>query len=181
MQLITEGSQGLRPLSEKLTNQVVVINHTSLDRSNQTPRFQLFKVTGGLGASSGRLGQSIFGIHIADGRDGTYKRNDLIGEAQKSLIDRAMQDDDAPVRTHAIGDRVFMLVAKDGNRTRGDTPTHAMERLRRVTQSPVLMAYRCHPNTVVLPTGYLTYPEGAPPELVMLKKQGEEWMAISAK
>jgi hypothetical protein len=180
MQLITERSQGLRPLSENISNQVVVVNHTSLDRSNQSPRFQLLKVTGGLGASSGRLGQSIFGIHIADGRDGTYKRSDLIGEAQKSLIDYAMQDD-APVQTVPLNARIFMLVAKDGNRTRGDTVTHAMQRLRRVTQSPVLMAYRCHPNTKVLSTGYLTYPEGAPPELVMLKKQGEEWTAISAK
>ena len=89
--------------------------------------------------------------------------------------------DTTPVADTPLTERVILLIAKDGSRARGSTPNPAMERLRRITQSPVLMSYRCHPQTKIVSTGYLTYPEGAPPELVMLRKQGEEWIAITSK
>lgn len=178
MEMITSDTQGLTPLSNNIQGKVVVINHTLLDRNHHQPRFQLIKVTGGFGTQSGALGRSVFGIHIADGRDAQVTRHDLVGEATRHLIDRAMADN-RPVNEFDLHERVYMLVTKDGHRTRGDTVESAMQRLRRITQSPVLMAYRMHPASKISPLGYITYPDGAPPELVQIKKVQEEWTAIS--
>lgn len=178
MELITRETQGLTPLSPNIQGKVVVVNYQRLDRNHHQPRFQLLKVTGGFGTQSGALGQSVFGVHIADGRDGQFARNDIIGEATRHLIDRAMSDN-RPVAEFDPSERVYMLVTKDGVRTRGDTVEAAMQRLRRITQSPVLMAYRMHPASKISPLGYISYPDGAPPELVEIKKVQEVWTAIN--
>ena len=175
MEVISNGELGLAPLSPDITGKVVVVNHTTLDRTNQSPRFQLVKVTGGFGTQDGGPNNLVFGIFIADGRDARVTRSDLIGEATRSLIDRALSDNRATARFD-LSERIYMLVAKDQSRARGDTPHAAMERLRRITQSPVMMAYRMHPASKILSTGFIEFPDGAPPELVQLKK-GEEWIA----
>jgi len=175
MDLIGSNSEGLAPLSGDLKDKVLVIDHTRLGARYQTPRFQLFKARGGFGCADNSLGRAIFGTYLATGEDGRLNRNDFVGIASRALIDAAMADL-TPVPDLDLSEREFMLVAKDGCRGRGPTVEVARQRLERQTASPVFAAYRLHPESTVSSTGYISYPDGAPPQEVRIKK-GKEWTA----
>jgi hypothetical protein len=177
MDLITSEAEGLRPLDGDLTSQVLVIKHTLLGGRYQQPRFQLFKARGGFGCNPSSLGRAVFGTHIASGDDGRYQRNAFVGIASRSLIDAALADA-RPVPDIDINEREYMLVAKDGCRGRGKTVEIARQRLERQTNSPVMMSLRLHPESIVLEYGFISYPDGAAPEEIRIKK-GKEWTAVT--
>lgn len=178
MNLITSGSEGLRPLADDITGKVVVVSHTKLLRRYQMPRFQLIQATGGFGCKVGNLGSKVFGRFVCDGEDASYRRSDFIGMADDDLIRRAMEDT-TPVGHIDKDARVYMLIARSGHYETGDTVDQAMKRLRRLTRSAVSVAYHLHPESHVNDMGYISYPEGITPVEVRIKKQGKEWIATS--
>lgn len=72
----------------------------------------------------------------------------------------------------------YMLVCKDGSRSRGPSLEIARQRIQRVTHSPVMMSLRIHPETTITSNGYIVYPDGYPPEEVAIRK-GKEWTATN--
>jgi hypothetical protein len=177
MNLITSTDDGMSRVAGDLTNQVLVISHIKLNRRYQIPRFQLFKATGGFGCKEGSLGSAVFGYHLADSEQARWDRSDFIGIADKDLVTRAMADT-TPVQAININDRVFMVIAKDGSQAKGETPTEAMTRLRRITRSALLAAYSAHPESTINELGYMSYPSGAAPTEVKIKKQGVNWIDV---
>lgn len=178
MNLIKQGDEGLRPLVGDLDGQTLVLAHTRLHRRYQLPRFQLFNATGGFGCKENSLGRAVFGQHPADGEDARWNRNDFIGIATAELVARAMADHTA-VEPINLAERCFLLVSADGNYVMGDTPTQAMERLRRITKAKVTNAFIAHPETQIDEIGLMTWPTGAAPAEVKLKKKGGAWIAES--
>lgn len=178
MNLITSRDDGVRPLDGDLTDKVLVINHLRLGRPYQLPRFQLFKATGGFGCKPNTLGQAVFGYHLADMESARWNRSDFIGVPSDELITAAMADA-RPVAAIDLSARVYMVIAKDGSRAVGETPTEAMTRLRRITASALLNAYHAHPESSITDLGHITYPSGASPVEVKLKKRGKVWIDAS--
>ena len=178
MDLITLKSEGLRPLTGDLTNQVLVINHTRLISRYQLPRFQLFKATGGFGCQEHSLGRAVFGYCVASNEDARWNRSDFIGIASDQLIHRAMEDA-TPVDELDINARIYLVFSKDGTFEKGDTVHSAMTRLRRITESPVLVAYHAHPESQITDDGFLIYPQGTTLTEVKVKKKGELWIDAS--
>lgn len=178
MELITSSSEGVLPLAGDLANKVLVLAHTRLNRRYQMPRFQLFKATGGFGCQENSLGRAVFGMFVADSEEARYNRADFIGIASEALVFKAMADT-TPVKAINLNDRVYLVISKDGNVERGDSPTQAMVRLRRLTRSALSAAYHVHPETVVNEFGYMSYPDGAAPVEVKLRKQGEHWKDVT--
>lgn len=178
MNLISARDEGLRPLVGDLTGQTLVLAHTKLHRRYQLPRFQLFKATGGFGCQENSLGRAVFGTHPADGEDARWNRNDFIGIATPELEARAMADP-TPVEPIKLELRCFLFVSADGNYVTGDTPNQAMDRLRRITKAKVSNAFIAHPETVINEIGIMTWPVGAAPAEVKLKKKGGNWIVES--
>lgn len=176
MELITTEAQGLLPLDGDLTGKVLVLDHKVLKARFQRPRFQLIKARGGFGCNPSSLGRAVFGTCIASGEEARYDRPHFIGIASRSLIDMALADT-KPVGDIDLTAREYMLISKDGCRARGQTVQAARERLERMTNSPVFMSYRLHPESSISPIGYITYPDGAPPQEIRIRK-GKEWTAI---
>ena len=177
MKLITQGDEGLAPLSGDITGQVVVISHTRLNKRYQSPRFQLFKATGGFGCKENSLGSAVFGHYLADGDDDRRERRELIGIASDELIGRALEDT-TPVLDLDVTARVYLLIAKDGTYEIGDTVEQARQRLLRLTDATVTEAWHVHPESKISDIGFITYPPGAPPLAVRIKK-GKEWTAAN--
>jgi len=175
MNIIAQGDKGLQPLEGDLTNKVLVLLHTKLNRRHQIPRFQLFKALGGFGCKERSLGRAVFGVHIADNEDARWNRSDFIGIAQDSLIKEAMEDT-TPVKGIDLNARVYMVFTKDGTFSQGDTVDQAMTRLRRITKSAVSVAYHAHPESTINDFGYMSYPSGAEPVEVKIKRQGAIWI-----
>lgn len=173
--LIDYGHEGLRPLTDNLKGETVVVNWRKLDRRFQSPRFQLFRPTGGTGCSTWMFGGKIFGRHVVDGEDGEYKRDDIIGIATHDLIREALFEP-TPVGEINLELREYMLRAKDGSTERGKTVEEARRRLSYITNARVMECWELHPNSFINPFGYIVYPQGAPPTLMKLKK-GKEWTA----
>lgn len=178
MNLIVSGDEGLRPLVGDLTNQVLVLPHTKLNRRYQLPRFQLVKATGGFGCDPKALGSMVFGQFVADGEDAAYRRSDFIGIADAGLIGRAMGDP-TPVKELDVNARTYLLITRNGTYESGDTVDQAMRRLRRLTRSAVQYAYHVHPESRINDFGFISYPDGIPPVEVKIKKQGKEWIVTS--
>ena len=178
MKLITPQDKGVTPLVSDITGQVVVLAHTKLKRRYQLPRFQLIKATGGFGCKEGSLGSAVFGRFIADGEDASYRRSDFIGIADADLIAQALADT-TPVKEIDLELRHYLLISKDGNMEAGHTADQAMKRLRRLTRSAVSVAYLLHPESFVNDLGYISYPSGATPVEVKIKKEGKEWIATA--
>lgn len=178
MNLIKHGDEGLLPLVGDLSGQTLVIAHDKLHRRYQLPRFQIFTASGGFGCQEHSLGRAVFGSHNADGEEARWNRSDFIGIATAELVARAMADL-TPVEPINLAERAFLVVSADGNYIMGDTPTQAMERLRRITKAKVLQAFIAHPETQVNELGLMTWPEGAAPAEVKLKKKGGAWIAES--
>lgn len=175
MQLITAADEGVRPLVGDLKDKVLVLAHTKLNRRYQMPRFQLFKATGGFGCSEGTIGSAVFGMFLADNEDARWDRRDFIGIATEDLIARALADT-TPVKAIDLNERDYLVLSKDQHYARGSTPHEAMTRLRRLTRSALAVAYHAHPETVINDFGYLSYPEGAAPVEVKIKRQGARWI-----
>ena len=173
MKLITRGDEGLAPLSGDITGKVVVIAHTRLNKRYQSPRFQLFKATGGFGCKEGGLGSAVFGQYLADGEDDRRERQELIGIASDELVGRALEDT-TPVVELDLTARVYLLIAKDGTYEVGDTVEQTRQRLLRLTDANVTEAWSVHPESKISDIGFITYPQGAPPVAVRIKK-GKEW------
>jgi hypothetical protein len=173
-ELITATTKGLRPLSHDITGKVVVIKYSILNKRYQSPRFQIIKATGGFGCKEGSTGK-VFGRMVADGSDITLRRDELLGEASDELVMEAMADD-TPVKPIEVSKREFLIVAKDGNQTRGTTQQEAYDRLRRITRSAVLACYHIHPESTINELGYMSYPEGIPPVEMSVRK-GKDWTA----
>lgn len=70
----------------------------------------------------------------------------------------------------------YLLVCKDGSRAIAQSVELARQRVQRMTNSPVMLAFRCHPSTTVTTNGYIKYPDGYPPIDIDIKK-GKEWTA----
>lgn len=175
MNLITSGTEGLRPLVGDLKNQRLVLAHNRLNRRYQMPRFQIFQATGGFGCQENSLGSAVFGIHIADGESARWNRNDFIGIADDDLVIRALEDT-TPVENIDLDKRVYFLIAKDGSMETGDTIEQARQRLRRITSAAVRVAYHAHPESVVTNFGFLSWPKGAEPVEVKIKSRGGIWI-----
>jgi hypothetical protein len=166
--LITQGQEGLRPLSSDLYNKIVVLDYTRLNSRHQVPRFQLLKAIGGFGCKQGSLGK-IFGRCLADGSDVTVCRNDLIGEATDMLVHIAMSDL-TPITPVNKTLREFLVVSGNGYQARGETLDKAKERLRRITRARIIAAYQVHPESYVTDMGFLSYPEGITPVEIKVRK-----------
>lgn len=177
MNLITADDKGLLPLVGDITGRVIVLKHSRLHRRYQLPRFQLFKATGGFGCEPDKLGTSVFGLFLADEEDASFRRSDFIGVASPDLIAKAMSDT-TPVKDIDLDEKVYLLIAKDGSHEVGETLDQARDRLKMVTKSPVKDAYRIHPETIITPFGLMSYPKGAEPTVVRIKK-GVTWTDIS--
>lgn len=175
MNLIVNGDEGLAPLVGNLEGKLLVIAHQRLNRRYQCPRFQIFKAIGGFGCQEGSLGSAVFGIHVADNEDNRWERHDFIGIASDELAQRAMLDN-TPVININLEERIYFLVAKDGSMETGETVDQAMRRLKRITNSAVAQAFHAHPESTVTPFGLMSYPQGAPPVTVKIKKRGGFWI-----
>lgn len=177
MDLITAGSEGLLPLDGDLTGRVIVLKHSALNRRYQSPRFQLFKATGGFGCQADGLGRAVFVHSLADFEDGRYNRSDFIGIATEDLISRALADT-TQVADLDLTERIYLVIAKDGTHELGDTIDQARKRLKMITGSPVKDAYHIHPESIITDFGIVNYPAGAIPTVVKIKK-GTIWTDIS--
>lgn len=174
-QLITKGHRWLRPLVGDLKGEVVVLNHLKLPARQQMPRFQLVSARGGFGCEDGSMGRKVFGSHLADGGDCTYYRSSFVGIATPELIALAMADT-TPVKAIDLSLREYLLIAKDGSTERGQTVEQARQRLRLISSACVVAAYEVHPESWVTELGFISYPDGAPPVEVRIRK-GKEWTA----
>lgn len=174
MNLIDETAQGLLPLQGDLTDQVLVLKWHLLQRRFQLPRFQLIKAKGGFGCQEGSPGK-VYGVCIADSANLWGRRDDFIGIATTDLINQAMADPSA-VDNIDLSLREYLLVAKDGSSERGDTIEQARQRLKLITSAAVIQAYQVHPESRLNEFGFITYPEGASPTEVKIKK-GKTWTA----
>lgn len=74
----------------------------------------------------------------------------------------------------------YLLVCKDGSRSRGANLEEATQRIKRMTSSPVMMSFLVHPETTINSFGYIVYPDGYPPEEITYKK-GKEWTATISR
>jgi hypothetical protein len=74
----------------------------------------------------------------------------------------------------------YLLVCKDGSRARGPTLETTTQRIKRITNSPVMMSFLVHPDTKINSFGYIEYPDGYPPEEITYKK-GKEWTAADSR
>lgn len=174
MQLIESTDERLRPLVGNVKGQVLVLDWRRLKRRFQMPRFQLIKATGGFGCEEGSTGK-VFGTSVCDGEDGVYRRNNFIGMATPSLI-RAAMADTTPVQGIDLGLREYLLVARDGSTERGTTIEQARHRLRLISGAAITGAYEVHPESYMTDFGFISYPEGAPPAEVKIKR-GKVWTA----
>lgn len=174
MHLITCTDERLRPLVGDLKGQVLVLDWAYLKRRYQMPRFQLIQATGGFGCSEESPGK-IFGRSICDGEEGTYRRNQFIGIATEELIMAGMADT-TPVQNIDLNLREYLLIARDGSTERGHTIEQARQRLGRITSAAITGAYEVHPESYVNDLGYISYPDGAPPVEVKIRK-GKVWTA----
>ena len=177
MDLITAGSEGLLPLDGDLTGRVIVLKHTALNRRYQSPRFQLFKATGGFGCQAGGLGRAVFVRSLADSEDGRYNRRDFVGIASDALVNQAMADT-TPIIDIDLTERIYLVVAKDGTHELGETIDQARKRLKMITGSPVKDVYHIHPESTITDFGLIHFPKGASPTVVKIKK-GTIWTDIS--
>lgn len=175
MNLINPGHEGLTPLVGDITNKVVVLDWHKLNRRYQMPRFQLIKAKGGFGCREAVLGSKVFGICVADGEDVTTRREHLIGIATDDLIVQAMADS-SPVKPIDLSLREYMVVAKDGTSARGHSIEEARHNLKLHTNANVSGAYEVHPESYINDLGFISYPEGAPPAEVRIRK-GKIWTA----
>lgn len=175
MNLIDKGHKGLTPLVGDLTDKVVVLDWRKLNRRYQLPRFQLIKAKGGFGCREDSLGSKVYGYCIADSSDVAARRHNLLGIATMELINEAMADSTAVTQID-LTLREYMLVAKDGSSERGNTIEEARQRLLRITNSAVVGAYELHPEAYLNEFGFISYPEGAPPVQVQIRK-GKVWTA----
>lgn len=174
MNLIASGHQGLRPLVGDLTHQKLVLRYDKLNRRFQMPRFQIFHATGGMGCQENAPAPMIYGLHIADGESARWDRQDFIGIASDELVMQALEDT-TPVQAIDLDDRVYFVMAKDGNWTKGKTLEVARQRLQRITPAPVRTAFHAHPDSEPNEFGWLSYPAGAEPVEVRIKKRGGIW------
>lgn len=174
MNLIDHTTQGLLPLQGDLTNQILVIRWELLHRRYQLPRFQLIKAKGGFGCREDSSGK-IFGVCIADASSIAGRRADFIGIATTDLINRAMADT-TPVPNIDLSLREYMLVARDGSTERGDSIEQARQRLKLITSAAIIHAYQVHPESRMTEFGFISYPDGAPPTEVKIRK-GNTWTA----
>lgn len=174
MNLIDRNHKGLRPLAGDLSQTVVVLDYQCLGRRFQMPRFQLIKAKGGFGCKEDSDGK-IFAICIADGEDISCRRAHLIGIATDELIKEAMADT-TPVPGIDLSLREYMLIAKDGSSARGDTVEQARQRLNVLTDAKTVGAYELHPESYLNEFGYISYPAGAPPVEIGIRK-GRTWTA----
>ena len=175
MQLIKSGDEGLRPLVGNLKHQRLVLKHTALNRRYQSPRFQIFHATGGFGCQENSYGSTIYGIQIADGESAAFDRNQFVGIASDELVNRALEDT-TPVENIDLTKRVYFVVAKDGTVETGDTINQAIIRIQRITSAGVAIAYHAHPESVIRDLGYISWPKGAEPVEVRIKKRGGLWI-----
>lgn len=174
MNLIDRNSQGLRPLQGDLTDQVLVLDWSRLERRFQLPRFQLIKAKGGFGCQEDSPGK-IFGVAIADSTSVAARRRDFIGIATAELITQAFADA-TPVSNIDLSLREYLLVARDGSTERGSTIEEARHRLKLITNSAVIHAYQVHPESRINEFGFIQHPQGAAPTEVKIRK-GKTWTA----
>ena len=175
MNLIVPGDEGVTPLVGDITGKPVVIAFQHLNRRYQMPRFQIFMPTGGFGCQEGSLGSKVYGRSMADNEDSQFRREHFIGFASSELVQRAMLDT-TPVPGIDLSLREYMLVSRDGRTERGDTIEQARQRLRKVTKAHVVSAWEIHPESHLTEWGAVSFPEGAPPVEVPIKK-GRIWTA----
>lgn len=174
MHLIESADERLRPLVGDLKGQVLVLDWRLLGRRFQMPRFQLIKATGGFGCQDGSPGK-IFGVSICDGEQETYRRSNFIGIATDELITASMADT-TPVQGIDLSLREYLLIARDGSAERGNTIEQARQRLRRISNAAITGAYEVHPESHLNDFGFISYPDGAPPSEVKIKR-GKVWTA----
>lgn len=174
MQLIESTDERLRPLVGNVKGRVLVLDWRQLKRRFQMPRFQLIKATGGFGCEEGSTGK-VFGTSICDGEDGAYRRNHFIGMATDPLIQAAMADT-TPVAGIDLSLREYLLIARDGSTERGQTIEQARQRLRLISSAAITGAYEVHPESYMTDFGFISYPDGAPPVEVKIKR-GKVWTA----
>lgn len=174
MQLIESTDERLRPLVGNVKGHVLVLDWRLLRRRFQMPRFQLIKATGGFGCEEGSSGK-VFGASICDGEDGAYRRKDFIGLASIPLIEAAMSDT-TPVQGIDLSLREYLLVARDGSTERGQSIEQARQRLRLISSAAITVAYEVHPESYMTDFGFISYPEGAPPTEVKIRR-GKVWTA----
>ena len=175
MNCIVAGDEGLRPLVGFLKNHRLVLRHTALNRRYQSPRFQIFHATGGLGCLESGLTDVVYGIHIADGESAHWDRNDFIGIATDDLVNQALEDT-KPVENIDLNKRVYFMVAKDGSVETGETVNQARQRLGRITSSAVAITYHAHPESIITELGFISWPKGAEPVEVKIKSRGGIWI-----
>lgn len=174
MQLIERTDERLRPLVGDLRGQTLVLDWRLLKRRFQMPRFQIIRATGGFGCQEDSSGK-IFGTSVCDGEDGTYRRASFIGVATDALIQAAMADT-TPVAGIDLSLREYLLIARDGSTERGQTIEQARHRLRLISSAAITGAYEVHPESYMTDFGFISYPDGAPPTAVKIKR-GKVWTA----
>ena len=175
MNLIVQGDEGVSPLLDDITDQVVILRHTFLNRRFQMPRFQVVKARGGFGCLAKNPTSKVFASSVTDNEDVTCTRRDLIGMCSPELLMLAMADT-TPALGIDLSLREYMLVAADGNDARGDTVEDARQRLMRITRSKITTLFELHPESVYIGPGMISYPEGATPVEIPIRK-GQEWTA----
>lgn len=174
MQLIERTDERLRPLVGDIKGQVLVLDWRLLKRRFQMPRFQLIKAIGGFGCKEDNAGK-VFGASVCDGEDGAYRRPNFVGIATDELIGCAMADT-TPVPSLDLNLREYLLIARDGSTERGPTIEQARHRLKLISGAAITGAYEVHPESYVTDFGFISYPEGAPPSAVKIKR-GKVWTA----
>lgn len=174
MQLIESTDERLRPLVADIKGRVLVLDWRRLRRRFQMPRFQLIRATGGFGCKEDSSGK-VFGTSVCDGEDGTYRRAHFIGMATDELV-RAAMADTTPVEGIDLSLREYLLVARDGSTERGPNIEQARRRLRLISSAAITGAYEVHPESYMTDFGFISYPEGAPPVEVKIKR-GKVWTA----
>jgi hypothetical protein len=176
MKLISPGTPGLSPVVGNITHKVCVLNSKLLNRRYALPRYQLIRVIGGFGCNQDLGNKKVFGVCIADAESVSIRRSDLIGIASEDLITQSMADT-TPIKQIDLSLREYLVIATDGSHERGDTANDAVRRLKQITNARISCAYHLHPETVLNEIGYLSWPEGAPPEQVKLARRKKEWTA----
>lgn len=159
MELIDVFTKGIKPMVGDITDKVCVIRPTGLNKRYQSPRFQLFKATGGFGCKPENGGSKVFGFYLADSEEDTRHRYDFIGLASEELIDAALKDATAvkPIDTSEVG---YLVISNNQHWAIGSSISDAKSKLSSIGGRGISQCFLCHPESRVDEMGYVSYPKG---------------------
>lgn len=159
MQLIDVFTKGIKPMVGDITDKVCVIRPTGLNKRYQSPRFQLFKATGGFGCKPENSGSKVFGFYLSDNEEDTRRRYDFIGLASDELIEQAMSDA-TPVKEidkTAVG---YLVISNNQHWAVGVSISDAKSKLSSIGGRGIAQCFLCHPETYVDEMGHVMTPSG---------------------